>query len=402
MTTTFNILGDCVSRDILQRGVAAGRFEVKQYVSFISPVSLFSAAAPEKLDGVGSLSWGSNFARRNLSLDLSKTAFDYLFAEPSDYLVLDILDARMSLMMNDEGATVTHSNILAKNPTQIEELLGEGWYRMKFDDIPESEHIAAVEGICERVLEHYSPEQIIVNKHFGVPRYIKDSATLRSFSAQRWKRAQEYNALAATLFGVVEERLAGCHVIEFPEGILATNRNKWGLHPMHFSTSYYDYGTAAVDAIVAAGPEAKLQLERLRWQTTLKLKDFAHSLELRAQKATNRKLRAYYDIAEELVAGGRRLLEALGAAPGTTVALYGDFLVAGAIRQFLEEHGYTVAYMVSGWDNGTLSPVISPTAESFPPADALVVCDVLAAASVRERMEPHFPLVLTADQFHGA
>lgn len=41
MTTSFNILGDCVSRDMLQTGVLAGDFEVRQYVSFINPISHF-------------------------------------------------------------------------------------------------------------------------------------------------------------------------------------------------------------------------------------------------------------------------------------------------------------------------------------------------------------------------
>lgn len=405
MATSFNILGDCVSRDILQPGVAAGRFEVKQYVSFISPVSLFTGASPEKLAGVDTLNWGSNFARRNLALDLSKDAFEYLFAEPSDYLVLDILDARMSLMMNDEGATVTRSNILVKNPDQIEDFLGPDWHRVTANEIPLSEHIAAVEGICDRIGAHYAPSQVILNKHFAVPRYIRNSSAVVQFKAATWEGAERYNELARTLYGVVEERLAGCNVIEFPEGMLATNRNKWGLHPLHYSQSYYEYGTKAVDAIVAGipgSPATQLELERLRWQTTLKLADFEHSLELRTQKATTRKLRTYYDIAEELLRGGHKLLDALGAAKGNTVALYGDFLVAGAIKEFLETNGYAVAYIISGWDNGTMRPVMPPSAESFPPADALVVCDVLAHGRVRERMARHFPLVLTVEEFHGA
>lgn len=396
MSVTFNILGDCVSRDILQAAVTEGSIVVNRYVSFMNPVSLLSNPADPNLEGgIEELSWGSNFAKRNLALDIRSSGLDYLFSEPSDYLIVDFLDARMNLLATLDGQAISRSNIVVKNEKQVREMLGPEWHVVAYDEVPENEYIAAVTRICDEILLRYSPNQVIVNKHFGVEEYIFNSVQLREFNSTTRQRVQKYNALVEKLFTVAINRMPGCHVIEFPESVLGTSRNKWGLFPLHYSDSYYEYGHKAINAIIEGGENISLTLERLKWQTTLKYINIKHSFELREQKTVTRKVRQYFDVADYLVQGGSALVEQLSSANVSSVALWGDFLVARTIKSFLEQRGIGVDYMVSAWTHGTCEKVFPPSSKSFPKTDALIVCDVLAGEQVRERMKNSFPLVIT-------
>lgn len=396
---TFNILGDCVSRDILQSGVVDGSFVVKRFVSFINPVSLLSRSTDQDFnEEIQSLSWGSAFVRRNFSLDLTSGGLDYLFSEPSDYLILDFLDARMNLLVTLDGQAISRSNIVVKNEKQVREMLGDAWQFVAYNEVPEREYIAAVRKICDEILQHYSPSQVIVHKHFGVDQYIFNSASLRDFKPETRKHVQTYNALVEKLFSEAIALLDGCHVIEFPDFVLGTNRHKWGLYPLHYSDSYYQYGRKAIDAIIEEGrKDETIILERLKWKAAVKYQELRSSFELRSVKSNGKKLRTYYDIAERLLEGGTTLLEILTKAKARKIALYGDFLVARSLKVFLESNGYEVSYMISAWNNNNICErVISPNSNDFPPADALLVCDVLAQEKTRERMQNHFPVIVTA------
>ena len=96
---TVSVLGACVSRDIF--GIARpDTYIVEKCISLISPMSMMQSPPEngrvlDKSDFVDSVS--PAFYIRNLCLDINKTVFDFLKEKQSEWLVLDIADARLPL-----------------------------------------------------------------------------------------------------------------------------------------------------------------------------------------------------------------------------------------------------------------------------------------------------------------
>lgn len=403
MPVTFNILGDCVSRDILQADVKEGVAEVKRYVSFIHPVSLVSP--PWKTGDLeeitAALDKGTHFGRRNVALDITSSGLDYLFEEQSDYLVLDFLECRRNLMVDKAGHVITRSGVMRDNFSLIRNMLDADWTRVDFDTIPEGKLFTAIRQICEAVLNHYSPDRVIINKHFGAEQYILQSTKIRSFNKSVVADVRKYNEIAETLFAYAISLLPGCHVINFPDYVLGTKKHKWGIYPLHYSDSYYKYGRNAINEIVKCQQNCEEKLDRHKLQIEKRYQNLRYTLEIRENEAKHTKMRRYYDVCDSLVKGGNALIEALDNVGAKTIALYADLLIAGAVKSFLEQKGYTVGYMVSAWDNGTCEKTYSPNNKEYPPVDALVICDVMTDSKVKETMGSFFPAVFSAFELLG-
>lgn len=121
---SFNILGDCVSRDIVPQNES---LVVKQYVSFTSPLSLTSPKNIDELLPAHLSEWkGNDFTKRCLRLDFNKQGMDYLFSEGSEYLIIDILDARMKLLQYKNSYYTVSNGVLFNEKKVYNEVLRGG------------------------------------------------------------------------------------------------------------------------------------------------------------------------------------------------------------------------------------------------------------------------------------
>lgn len=267
---TFNILGDCVSRDILTPLVEGGEAVVYQYVSFASPVSVLSPKSQIELIDSDLLNIKHNFGRRCMIHDFNKTIFDYLSEKKSDYLMLDIVDARMPLARSGNHVFTQSAaynavkyDITAKAGSEYENI-------SPFDDINDAEWEQAIAAICSKIRQLYSPDSVIINKHFMV-KELFDGKNISMFADRKtlgdsaYKIAydnvgrrefycslqgiQRTNILISRLFKILQKNMVGCHVIEFPENVCADVLHKWGVMPLHYVTSYYEYGAEALRII---------------------------------------------------------------------------------------------------------------------------------------------------------
>lgn len=331
---------------------------------------------------------------------MQKGTLDYLFAEESDYLVLDFLDSRMGLLVNGKGALVTVSNIVLKNFDAVRRILGRGWKRVPYTYFTDDEYVESVKRICELALEHYAPEQIIINEHFGVKDYVRRrGGQATAFSPKIQSNVEAYNRLAQLLFGVAQNAIPGAHVIRFPEFVYGDGTNKWGLLPLHYTRDYYRFADNSVRSIVSSNPTVRRELNQMK-------SDFEHASakeQIQAVQQAHRfdvaKLHRYMGIATSLLDGTSPLATLLRDAKVRNVALYGDFIVSPSIRAYLENSGFSVKYMVSPWNRGTCAEVFPPDAAAFPEVDALVVCDIVSHSRIREKMTEHFNFIVTVEDF---
>lgn len=270
---SFNIWGACVSRDILQKEVLAGNYEVKRWISFISPITAFTEPYKDEFD-VSAMPWGTGFFRRNMQSDIDKDYFKYLFAEPSDYIIVDMVDSRMDIVEH-EKCMLTVSNQIGFNWDYINNLFGEGyWKRMKMSDFSEKTHCLYASKVADKILEKYRPDQIILHIHYGVKEILdKEKNVIRHFPEEKCAEVSEYNYLNKKINDMLEEKFKGCHVIRFPDNVLADGNHQWGLLPLHYERLYYEYGERAMEEVLIDSPDEEKNLEILRLEYSRKFLD---------------------------------------------------------------------------------------------------------------------------------
>lgn len=279
-------MGDCVSRDILE----FGGVKVSQYHAFSSPLSICSEKGnvvmlPDDLKDITGKKY-SNFVKRCMISDFNKVVFDYVFAKKSDYFVLDILDARHPLLVK-ENHYITMTKRLEKIRHLLPQHLGLGEYeeRLPFGD--EEKWKKSIITIADEIRRHYTVNQIILNEHYGVRQYIVGSE-IKNFSASMVDSIKQYNVLVKKLFNMLKTELEGCHIIKFPDYVMASADHKWGLAELHYHDLYYDYGSEAIKVILQDLPaeEEKKQLEHLRINCSEKFELLKTKNELEATKRT--------------------------------------------------------------------------------------------------------------------
>lgn len=252
---SFNVIGCCVTRDMLNPLIESGDLQVLQYNAFSSVVSMTGSHGKTEIELNPTEKYkGTPFKLRCLAADINKTVFDYVFAKRSDYIIVDILDARMSLLRNDDHF-ITISNTLIDNMDVLSEQYPINEYEKilpyQIDDKQWEESISI---LCRNILRHYSPRQVIINKFFGKEEYI-DGELIKLFSDDVAENVRKYNTLCFKLYHLMEEQLKGCHVIEFPKNTIASGQHMWGLNPLHYHEIYYEYGAAAIKIIMSAVSE---------------------------------------------------------------------------------------------------------------------------------------------------
>lgn len=234
--------------------------------------------------------------------DYNKTGLEYLLMKKSDYLVLDFVDARMPLLQKDMHC-ITQSLFFRNYREILNEILDIGDYTFvdPFEDIEDKHWVYAIEKICKEIQKHYSPSQIIVNKHYGVEKYLKrgnvydfshngsekmDPSNITSFYFNI-HGIRKINELANRLFPILTDILKGCHVIKFPDHTIADSAHKWGLNPLHYTSEYYEYGSKAVEIICErnSGAQEQRKLSEL-WEA------YSEKNELRLSKYENASLKA--------------------------------------------------------------------------------------------------------------
>lgn len=252
---TFNIYGCCVSREPIEALMRKrDDVSVNQYVAFINPIALCSEKNTRKIniDELNDIQT-SNFRKRNLCLDINGSAFDYLFAKESDYIVIDTWDFRQPMIEKD-GCYITIDPTTIKRNEQLNEKFGWSDHNHIFHyQITDAQYDAAIDELCGRVLQHYKPEQIILMDSYGVQNYFDEKKhTINFYKQIDLDALEKVNARAKANFERLYKNFGNCHIIEFPKNnkVYGASDAKWGIMFLHYWNLYYDYAADAINIAV--------------------------------------------------------------------------------------------------------------------------------------------------------
>ncbi|SEH32114.1 DUF6270 domain-containing protein [Selenomonas sp. KH1T6] len=382
-TVKVNVLGCCTSRDIFPS--SQKEFEVQQCITIASPMSSAfpKPAKPmvrEDLAGFKA-SAGLNYRSRVTMLDNNKACFEYIGAEPSDYIVVDIADIRLSIV-HYGGATVSQTGFIVSNQKEFKRVFGE-FSVQRFDEFSDQEWEDCIRKYCKCILNLYPAERIVLNEVVLGEEYVSKQGRICAFPKTTQIKRQKINHYLDSLYLICEEELKGCHVLKMPKGIIADARHKFGLHPLHFHRLYYEYGLAAMKIVADDLDGKECRLATLHEYYSEKFTTLRLSLEKRIYLFDNNKLKAYMDYflyllqhPEESMGSVIRFVQEHGI---RSVALYGDFKSTEALMFYLDKANVSVDYIIGMWNHHKGIKLVRPAkeGENYPETGSIINCDVM-------------------------
>jgi len=101
--------------------------------------------------------------------------------------------------------------------------------------------LQTVQRFCEKLLAICPLHRIIFCESFYVDSYVTREGRIEKFDTQQRARGLKVNPWLMKLERLVLHFLEGCHVIYFPENVLADEIHHLHLAPTHYCENYYRY-----------------------------------------------------------------------------------------------------------------------------------------------------------------
>lgn len=407
----ISVLGCCVSRDTLE--LAKNKFNVERYVAFISPFTMLSGKHFDVPDNLLEKQGAPRFADRVLRLDANKSALDYLAEVKSDWLLLDIADARMGVVCwNKSGIYLTNNEYAKRYIDSIADVIGdEDYEKLESWELPHDLLIERFINIINQLLSVYEPHQIIFNKFSNVFDYISAKGTLNRFFKDV-NKYKSWNIILNELSDISLKLLKGCHVIEAPDNLISAEKHKWGLSPLHYHQLYYEYAEKAISIITqkydrAMEDEKLEQLRRLYSEkfATLREKALNKSLRLDRDKWQNysysfktliQNKQLFFDENFNLQLQNCFLLKGY-----KHIAIYGDTEITKVLCAVLKGSGVSIDYIVENASNPVPGfKTINRNATEYLDCDVMLVADIYNFKDIKaklEKMKVPFPFYNAAE-----
>lgn len=243
----LSILGDCVSQQV------GRKYEHVRACGLISWLSLVAKPIGniENLTDDEISKWPTRkYVKRCLRLDAHKQVLDYLLEEKADYLLLDCNDTRRKILTSQdykEKKEVSDFKCCTVNRSskcfdQFADALGRDNFIEVFPSkIDQELYLEAVNQVCNKILGVYQPTEIIVLKHLFAEEYV-DGNCIKKFDVRKSKGVlYKTKGLLEKCYDVILDRMPGCHLIDFPQGVLGDTEHVLGLMPLHYNKLYFEY-----------------------------------------------------------------------------------------------------------------------------------------------------------------
>jgi hypothetical protein len=234
------IFGSSATRDIFR--LHPHNVQVVDYFARSSLVSLNSA--PLK-NSENFIRLDSEFQRRMVIRDISKSFFEDIKALTFDYLLIDFIDERFNLLINGQ-TVITKSSELVKSC--FLKNINKKFHEVSRFNLDQSFWRAACDVFIEKI--NVKPERVILLKAFWAETFLGKDGIIKPFDAE-WGYSQEiikkYNELLNMYYDYFVKQCTGCYVFEYEA--VADETHVWGLSPFHYNKTWYDEMRKKLDSI---------------------------------------------------------------------------------------------------------------------------------------------------------
>ena len=231
-----SIFGSCVTRDLFE--FTENDFMILK--SYIARQSIISAVSESIECKKQDIKLESNFQREMVFHDFCKDSFTILGRDRSDFVIIDLIDERFSLIRY-KGSFVTASTYLINSKLLDNSVLykvekgKDNKYYLEDNDIDKY-----LEDFCLKMLTQYEPFQIILHKAFLLDKYIDINGKLCDFGRNYIVNNKKTNERLCYMYNYLETYMKCGLVIDCCREYYASEKHKWGLAPMHYCNEYYN------------------------------------------------------------------------------------------------------------------------------------------------------------------
>lgn len=243
-----DIIGTCYSRELFN---TTDEYKVNTYLMRQSIFTMFSKPLPIDKNDVKTLD-DYNFKKRMVYFEFNKLALSTLFEQPSEYLIIDLLNEIRNFydFKNPQDVKIVSTKETTLTLKELRNYVDYIYSLIEIQNIPENEIRKYLQVFIEELLKHYNSNKIILNKVQMQNFYYQDNKKIYITDNFVYDR-KEFVKKLENLF---LELLPTCKVLETTHApILDINHRLGGPHPVHFEQIYYKYRMDILNDILHNG-----------------------------------------------------------------------------------------------------------------------------------------------------
>lgn len=215
----------------------------------------------------------------------------------------------------------------------------------------------------------------------------------------------------------LRKNLVGCHVIEFPTGMVADEGHKWGRASLHYVPEYYDYALEAVNVITQENLSYENEQEKLRnlkeqcedlvklKYETLMFKNFRY---LKERDNICTRMIAYEKFMQDLLLHDGKILWIYNFMKENQFdhcAFYGLSELAKFFVKMFRRWVIQIDYVVEDIQTDTYEDIlcIRKKEQSYPETQVMIIMDVVLKDKIKDkltRMNLSYPVYDIYEIFH--
>lgn len=243
-----DIIGTCYSRELFN---TTDEYKVKTYLMRQSIFTMFSKPLPIDENDVKILD-DYNFKKRMVYFEFNKLALSTLFDQPSEYLIIDLLNEIRDFydFKNPQDVKIVSTKETTLTLKELRNYFDYIYFLIEIQKLPENEIRKYFQVFIEELLKHYNSNRIILNKVQMQNFYYQDNKKIYITDNFVYSRKK----FVKKLENLFLELLPTCKVLETThDPILDINHRLGGPHPVHFEQIYYKYRMDILNDIIHNG-----------------------------------------------------------------------------------------------------------------------------------------------------
>jgi len=246
----INILGCCYSRELFNY---QKEHCVKTYVLQQSLFTMFASPLPISLKDARSVD-NTNFMNRMMYYEFNKLGLTQILNSDVDKLIIDFADCRYDIYELEEpkgckiiythDARATFDNIMQKDKYAN---LKRNYVNV-VDTFTEDKLLEVVGKLCDKLLQKYKPENIILNKVNMAKGYYENGNKFDFVNNFHLSRESFIHKVEDIFLKLMPE----CKVFRPKYDPIANINHRFGgPHPLHFEDIYYQYKMDLMDNLIS-------------------------------------------------------------------------------------------------------------------------------------------------------
>jgi hypothetical protein len=248
MGKSFAIFGSCVTRDAFEiGGPTAADHRIVVYLARTTINSCLAAPVPVK--SLFASERREKFEERCVVHDIFKLHFDLLREKLFDYLLLDLIDERHSIIAVD-GSYLCYSVPFLRMAEEFKLDIAKFERRAPRDPRVIEATLANIPRFLERLRGIVDPKRIILHEALWATSFIDADGVLRPFSNKA--EISLVNDILTAYYARIKSE-GGLVSISLSQDVcVADEKHRWTLEPFHYADIYYRTFLAELDRLTPA------------------------------------------------------------------------------------------------------------------------------------------------------